>query len=160
VLNIKTLLLASVIHTNLGDKTVILMMENMQPHRPYSIPELSDPETKEFDHEANVRVLGKVIDHNIVSCAVILTSALSGSADNKLLVDTTLVEPIEFQTKNSTVMVLGEAQKNAEGKVFVKAKIFTQYFGVDEPIYWKAVEKQREYFTSRTSSPVVHNDGK
>jgi len=135
-------------------------MENMEPHRPYSIPELTDPDSHEFDSGANVRVMGKVVDHNIVSCAVQMTSSLSYDARKPLLIDTTLVEPIEFQTKNSTVMVLGEAQKNSEGKVYVKAKIFTQFFGVDELTYWKAVKKQREYFKSRNGCQVVQNDVK
>lgn len=121
----------------------------MEPHRPYSITELTNAQPDQFNDGTNVRVVGRVQDHNIVTCVVSLVSA--GCRDNPLIIDTRLVEPIEFSTRGASVIIMGEVEKNLEGQMRVKAKIFSKFFGVDENSYWAAVEKQRAYLASRSA---------
>ncbi|NXC73254.1 TEN1L protein, partial [Anhinga anhinga] len=94
-----------------------------------------------------LRTFGRLCCYDLAQSKAILT-AQHNSAQYRVCVDTTFVEPFQAQL-GSRYLVLGEAEhREGEGPV-VKARILTCVEGMNVPLLEQAIQEQRKYFNER-----------
>ncbi|NXT43699.1 TEN1L protein, partial [Pelecanoides urinatrix] len=94
-----------------------------------------------------LRTFGRLSCYNLARSEAVLTARHS-SAQYRVCVDTTFVEPFQAQL-GSCYMVLGDAvHREGEGPV-IKARILTCVEGMNVPLLEQAIQEQRKYFNER-----------